>query len=168
MLSEANAKGGQAKSRETGKDEKIHFTSKNNLKIISDVNKEYEIPLDKRIFNFAVSVLNLLTFLPYNREFDVFKSQLSKSSTSIGANYEESQAGTYKEFYNRVQICLRESRETKYFLAVLNEFLKSNPNIKFKGKQKTLDKLVELNKEIKEISNIFGAISKKVNQNLNK
>ncbi|HDK27006.1 MAG TPA: four helix bundle protein, partial [Candidatus Atribacteria bacterium] len=31
--------------------------------------------------------------------------QLSKAATSIGANYTESQAGSTKEFYSRINIC---------------------------------------------------------------
>jgi four helix bundle protein len=68
---------------------------------------------------FAVDVMRFLNTLPNNKEFDVFRYQLSKSATSVGANYNESQAGSYAEFRQRIQICLREARESHYFLKVI-------------------------------------------------
>jgi four helix bundle protein len=147
------------------KDENF-YTSDYHLEIVAEINNNYKISLDKRIFNFAVKVLNLLTRLPKFREFDVFKNQLSKSSTSIGANYEESQAGTYREFYNRIQICLREARETKYFLNILREFLDTNTHLNINDKQKIVDDLLELINEASQITKIFGSISSKVKQKL--
>ena len=76
-----------------------------------------------------------------------------RSATSIGANYEESQASSYAEFRHRIQICLREARETHYWLRLLKDVLSdSNQNVE-------LDSLVS---EISEIKKIFGAISAKV------
>lgn len=48
------------------------------------------------------------------------KFQLGKSSTSVGANYEEAQAGSSKaDFKNKVRISLKEARESNYWLRVL-------------------------------------------------
>ena len=45
-----------------------------------------------------------------------------KSSTSTGANYEESQAGSSKaDFKNKVRIALREVRESNYWLRVIKK-----------------------------------------------
>ena len=63
----------------------------------------------------------MISLIPYKREYDVFRNQLSKSVTSIGANYQESQAASYAEFRQRIQICLRESRETVYWIKLLKE-----------------------------------------------
>ena len=49
-----------------------------------------------RTFIFGVNCLKFLKTLPSSYELNVIKVQLSKSSTSIGANYEESQAGSSK------------------------------------------------------------------------
>jgi len=46
-----------------------------------------ENELQKRLFNFAVSVLKFLPTLPKTPEFSVIRYQLAKSSTSAGANY---------------------------------------------------------------------------------
>ena len=75
--------------------------------------------LSDRLFDFAVSVLKMIGKIPNNKEFDVIKYQLSKSSTSMGANYEESQATTRKEFPVKIRISLREALESKYWLRII-------------------------------------------------
>jgi four helix bundle protein len=50
--------------------------------------------LQKRLFNFAVDVFNLLKQVPNTDGYQVYKYQLIKCSSSTGANYEESQAGS--------------------------------------------------------------------------
>jgi hypothetical protein len=42
--------------------------------------------LNDRLFNYAVNILKLLPKLPSTPEFKVIRNQLSKSSTSAGAN----------------------------------------------------------------------------------
>lgn len=66
-----------------------------------------------RTFNFSVDCIKFMRSLPNYQEYYVIKHQLTKSSTSIGANYEESQAGSSKaNFKNKVRIALREARES--------------------------------------------------------
>ncbi len=67
-----------------------------------------------RTFIFGVNCLKFLKTLPSSYELNVIKVQLSKSSTSIGANYEESQAGSSKaDFRNKIRISLREKPESQ-------------------------------------------------------
>ncbi len=48
--------------------------------------------------------------------------QLVKSSTSVGANYLESQnAISRKDFRNKIYICKKEINETKYWLVLLGK-----------------------------------------------
>ena len=47
-----------------------------------------------RLFEFAVRVIEFLKTIPYSPENKVIRTQLAKSSTSSGANYEESQGGS--------------------------------------------------------------------------
>jgi four helix bundle protein len=64
--------------------------------------------------------------LPRDFEYNVIKLQLTKSSTSIGANYEESQAGSSKaDFKNKVRISLREARESNYWLRLIKALERS-------------------------------------------
>lgn len=54
--------------------------------------------------------MKFLKTLPNSYEINVVKVQLSKSSTSIGANYEESQAGSSRaDFRNKIRIALKRS-----------------------------------------------------------
>jgi four helix bundle protein len=74
----------------------------------------------ERTFNFGVNCLKFLRKLPNDAESKLIRYQLGKSSTSLGANYEESQAGSSRaDFKNKVKIALREARETHYWLRIL-------------------------------------------------
>jgi len=50
-------------------------------------NDKRNTELRERLLNFSVEILKFLKALPYRNEFDVLRYQLSKSATSIGANY---------------------------------------------------------------------------------
>ena len=79
-----------------------------------------------RTFKFGVNCIIFLRTLPRDFEYNVIKLQLTKSSTSIGANYEESQAGSSKaDFKNKVRISLREARESNYWLRVIKALERS-------------------------------------------
>ncbi|RTL14665.1 MAG: four helix bundle protein [Flavobacteriaceae bacterium] len=112
-----------------------------------------ENDLLKRTFNFGISCLKFLRKLESNPENNLIRFQLGKSCTSVGANYEESQAGSSKaDFTNKVKIALREARETNYWLRVLKELNDSN--------DVSLELLI---KESQELKNILGAIVVKSN-----
>ena len=113
-----------------------------------------ENDLLNRTFVFGVNCLKFLKTLPNSYEINVVKVQLSKSSTSIGANYEESQAGSSRaDFRNKIRIALREARETNYWLRIIKE-LEVSDN----------DKLSGLLQESLEITNILGAILNKTKE----
>ncbi len=119
------------------------------------MGERYTSDLRGRLFRFAANTIRLIMSLPGKKEFDVFRWQLSKSATSIGANYEEAQAGTTAEFKHRITICLREARETDYWLRLIKELnIINNPN--------PGNDLMALLSEISEIQKIFGAIAVKV------
>jgi four helix bundle protein len=90
-----------------------------------------ENALRERLFRFAVNVLKMLNGLKGGKETDVIKFQLSKSSTSCGANYEESQAASSKaDFINKVSISLKEIRESNYWLRIIMDLSPQTDNIK--------------------------------------
>ena len=112
-----------------------------------------ENDLLKRTFNFGISCLKFLRKLESNPENNLIRFQLGKSCTSVGANYEESQAGSSKaDFTNKVKIALREARETNYWLRILKELNDNN--------DESLELLI---KESQELKNILGAIVIKSN-----
>lgn len=97
-----------------------------------------------RTFKFGVNCIIFLRTLPRDFEYNVIKLQLTKSSTSIGANYEESQAGSSKaDFKNIVRISLREARESNYWLRVIKALERSE--------NEQLESLIQESKELKNI-----------------
>ncbi|HAM09262.1 MAG: four helix bundle protein [Bacteroidetes bacterium GWE2_41_25] len=89
-----------------------------------------ENDLKDRLFRFAIDVLKMLSILSGGKETDVIKYQLSKSSTSGGANYEESQAAASRaDFINKVNISLKEMRESNYWLRIISELYPKTENV---------------------------------------
>ena len=79
-----------------------------------------ENDLLERTFLFGVRTLKFLRNLPVSPEYQIIRYQLGKSSTSVGANYEEAQAGLSRaDFRNKVRISLKEARESNYWLRVI-------------------------------------------------
>ena len=111
-----------------------------------------------RLFKFAVEVITLTRKLPNFSEIKAIKYQLIKSATSSGANYEEAQAGSSKaDFINKVQISLKEMRESNYWLRIINSSFDLTPN--------QLSKLEFLIKESNELKKILGSIIVKSKKN---
>ncbi len=107
-----------------------------------------ENDLVDRLFNFAVDVIVFLRTIKNNQETGVIKYQLTKASTSSGANYEESQAASSRaDFINKVNISLKEMRESNYWLRI----------IKASGIN-TSEKVSELITESEELKKILAAI----------
>ena len=83
-------------------------------------NKEYAKKLEKRTLNFALKIIILSSKLPNTIEGKVIKNQLTKSGTSIGANYREANRSRSKaDFKNKIKICESESSETQYWLEII-------------------------------------------------
>lgn len=73
-----------------------------------------------RTFDFAIDVIKFCKLLPNEPEYRMIRYQLLKACTSVGANYEESQAGSSKnDFRNKIRIALREARESNYWLRII-------------------------------------------------
>ena len=85
-------------------------------------NKEFSKQLEARTKRFAISIIKLSVSLPSSSEGKVIKNQLTKSGTSIGANYREANRGRSKaDFINRIKICESEASETIYWLEIIAE-----------------------------------------------
>ncbi|MFQ6608752.1 MAG: four helix bundle protein [Fidelibacterota bacterium] len=112
----------------------------------------------KRTFDFGVNCLLFLNNLPNQEKFRVPKYQLAKSSTSIGANYEESQAAeSKKDFIHKIGIVLKETRESNYWLRVIEAVSLNNKNID----KITLKQLIKESVEFKKIFTIIKINSQK-------
>jgi len=77
--------------------------------------------IEQKSFEFALRIVDLSKLLVNEKEF-VISKQLLKSGTSIGANVNESiSAVSKKDFINKLSIAVKEARETKYWLRLLQE-----------------------------------------------
>ena len=77
--------------------------------------------LSEQSILFAVEVVKLAKILYEKKEFIISK-QLGKSATSIGANIREAQYAQSKaDFISKLQIALKESNETDYWLDLLSK-----------------------------------------------
>ncbi|MCP4608177.1 MAG: four helix bundle protein [Planctomycetes bacterium] len=83
-------------------------------------NKEFARELENRTRELAVRIIHLSTTLPNTPEENVIKTQITKSGTSIGANYREANRARSKaDFRNKIKICEGEASETQYWLEII-------------------------------------------------
>ncbi|MCG8374564.1 MAG: four helix bundle protein [Balneolales bacterium] len=110
--------------------------------------------IQTKSFAFSLSIIILYKQLQNEREFIISK-QLLRSATSIGANVEEAIGGqSKKDFLAKISISLKEARETRYWLKLLQE-----------GELTEID-VSHLQKEALEIVNILSSIVKTTRTNL--
>lgn len=113
--------------------------------ITKNPNKEND--LQTRIYKWVVDLINLIKSLQRNITTDVIVKQIVRSSSSVGANYIESQAASSrKDFINFFHHALKSANESKFWLCLIRDTCNSDKVI--------TEKLL---KEIIEISNILGA-----------
>ncbi|MBD0390728.1 MAG: four helix bundle protein [Nostoc sp. C3-bin3] len=118
-----------------------------------------QIDITNRTFNFAVRIVNLCKVLDEKPGVGrVLYKQLIRSGTSIGANVEESQSAQSKaDFVHKLEISLKEARETRYWLRIMmtTQIIESS-------------KLSSLLAESEELIKIIAAIVVKTKQNNSK
>ncbi len=103
-----------------------------------------------RLLNFAVDVIFYCRKLDNSIENKIIKHQLIKSSTSSGANYEESQgSGSTPDFIFKVKISLKEMRESNYWLRIIKRTCIND------GSPEELDRLID---ESDQLRKILGSI----------
>ena len=82
--------------------------------------------IETKSFDFAGRIVNLYKYLKDKRTEDALSKQLLRSGTSIGANVAEAeQAQSKPDFVSKMNIALKETSETKYWIKLLRatEFL---------------------------------------------
>jgi four helix bundle protein len=115
-------------------------------------NKEFAKKLESRTLQFAISIFKISASLPKTAEALVIRNQITKSGTSIGANYREAnRSRSKKDFKNKINISVSEASETVYWLEIIFELNWLEPNV-----------LNGLMKESKELLAIFTSISNKL------
>jgi four helix bundle protein len=107
--------------------------------------------LFKRLLDFGVGAVEISQQLGQSIEAKAVRSQLTRSATSIGANYQESQSASSRaDFINKLQISLKELMETIYWLHLIDRtFGRRNENLR--------DKIIILINESEELRKILNA-----------
>jgi four helix bundle protein len=110
--------------------------------------------IQDRTFQFALDIIRIYGQMKEQQEY-VLSKQLLRCGTSIGANVEEAiGAQSKRDFLSKMNISLKETRETNYWLRLLKN--SKLVNVDF---DETL-------KESKEIMNIISAIVKTTKENV--
>jgi four helix bundle protein len=79
-----------------------------------------ENDLAERLLEYGARIIKLVDALPKNIIGRRIGDQLLRSGTSVGANYEEAHAAESKnDFIHKLQISLKELRESNYWLRLL-------------------------------------------------
>jgi four helix bundle protein len=113
-------------------------------------NLEFSKQLENRTKIFAISIIKLSTSLPDTAESKVIRNQITKSGTSIGANYREANRSRSKaDFSNKIKICESEASETKYWLEIIDDLNWADAK-----------RIKVITEEATEILAIFTSISK--------
>lgn len=88
---------------------------------------EFARNLENRLLEFSKKTARFCFNLPRDPITRNYSDQLSRSSSSIGANYiEANESISVKDFFHRCKICRKESKETIYWL---NLILDINPSL---------------------------------------
>jgi|SRR5579884_1924884 len=110
-------------------------------------NKKYD--LEERTAKFAEEIIALCKKTPKTVIANPIISQLIRAGTSIGANYcEANGASSKKDFKNKIFICKKEAKETKYWLRLLANAV-----------QEIKDDCRKLWQEAQELTLIFSKIA---------
>src|SRR5579863_7312408 len=85
-------------------------------------NIEHRITMEERLLAFGAAIVDFAGELRTTVQGRIVLGQLVRSGTSIGANFEEATAAESKaDFIHKLQISLKEARETCYWLRLLGK-----------------------------------------------
>lgn len=118
---------------------------------IANGGGKHPFDLEERTGQFGEAVIRFVKKIPHNAENNRLIDQLVGCSTSVGANYCEANEGvSKKDFKNTIGRCVKEAKETKFFLRMVAA---SEPSL--------ADEARSLYREAKELHLIFASIYRK-------
>lgn len=110
-------------------------------------NSKFKSDLKLRCYQFSLNVIAFIDTLTSQQSCRIIADQLLRSAMSIGANLVEATASSSKlEFKKFHEIALKSANETKYWLGLLRDSGKANPN-----------KVNELLNEVEQLANMIAA-----------
>ncbi|MBM6499716.1 four helix bundle protein [Flavobacterium macrobrachii] len=113
--------------------------------------------LKNRTKQFTIGIFNFAESLDYSIVKKVVVNQITKSGSSVGANYRSACRGrSDAEFLSKMNIVLEEADETLFWLEIIEEM-----------NWKNNDELQRLLKEANELTAIFVTIIKNTKNRIN-
>ena len=95
----------------------FNFLNRNTM-----TKEEFNENFRRRTKKFAVDVINYLSGLPPLKSMRVIDYQLTKSATSIAANYRAACRGRSKaEFHAKISIVVEEADESQFWLEMIED-----------------------------------------------
>ena len=117
---------------------------------LQNSNGNNKFNLEKRTSEFAIACLSLSKKIRLTAITTPIVTQFIRSATSIGANYREANgADSKKDFHAKISICKKESKETEYWISILESMY-----------PEYINNFLSLHQEAHELSLIFGAINR--------
>jgi four helix bundle protein len=114
-------------------------------------DQPHPFDLEERTALFGEAIIRFCKKIPYTPENNRLIDQLVGCGTSVGANYCEANEGvSKKDFKNTIGRCVKEAKETKFFLRMIAA---SEPAL--------ADEARKLYREAKELHLIFASIFRK-------
>jgi len=102
------------------------------------------VELEDRLIEFAVSIVGIVDKLPKTKTGNHFSGQLLRSGTSPALNYGEVRgAESKKDFIHKIQIVLKELRETLNCLKIIDKTVSKDEDIIHKT-LKECDELISI------------------------
>ncbi|MBM3209089.1 four helix bundle protein [Candidatus Shapirobacteria bacterium] len=112
--------------------------------------------LEERTARFAEKIIELCKKAPKNVVTIPIIGQLISAGTSMGANYcEANGASSKRDFTNKIYICKKEAKETKYWLRMLA-----------KAVEELKEECKQVWQEAQELTLIFSKIASKTKQSV--
>lgn len=109
-----------------------------------------------RTKNFSLSIIKLLSPLPYSDAVSVIRKQIVRSATSVAANYRAvSRARSDKERFAKICIVVEEIDETQLWLEIIEKLEYVNS-----------EKLLAIKSECEELVKVMTTYKFKLSQNI--
>ena len=100
--------------------------------------------LEDKSYKFAIRIVNLNRYLTQNYKEYVLSKQLLRSGTAVGALVAEAQFAQSKaDFISKLQISLKETNESRYWLRLLNDCSYLD-NKKFQSISNDLEEIIKI------------------------
>ncbi len=104
-----------------------------------------EFDLEERLINFSVLIIEIVNGMPNSKAASHLAGQLVRSGTSVSLNYGEAKGGeSRKDFIHKIQIVLKELRETFVCLKIIDRVKLYGSKEKIGNALKENDELISI------------------------